>query len=995
MRWHVISAVFSRNVKQYFSGVLGYLFIVVFVMVCAIMTFSEQFFADNLSNLDQLSRWFPALLLVFIPAVTMNVWADEKRQGTDAILFTLPASDFEILLGKYFSVAAVYTIALLFSTTQLFALWYIGSPDLGVIFSTYIGYWLAGMALLSIGMFASSLTSVVPVAFVLGAALCTIPIFIGNFFSSAPKIVSEWFQGSSESASALTDGNILEQASAVDLATTAASTAPLFFGLEQFGIDWNLRDFTIGLVPLANIAYFVSIIAFMLYLNLVVISKRHWSRGQQFSLASQFAIRIVCLAIGLISLNFIINQASSSLLTRLDLTSERLYTLDESTIKTLQTAKEEERPVFIQAFVSRDVPRSYVNTKKQFTGLLRQYEYYGGNNVDVRFVNVLPNSKEEIQAKKLGIEPKQDRSEVGGRVVEQDVFLGAMISSTQDDAILPIVDNDSSIEYQLTQSVATTTDKSRKITLGIVDTDTFFAGPEIEERRIPWAYSQTYSYLHTQYDIKNLSQDDLSNYVAKDEPAADPEAADEDKPKVKTPPDVLLVPDPSSLSDAATADLLAYMSAGNPVIFLADPLPFYWTSINPRQIGVLNAPRQPRLSQRSPYAQVLASSFAPKADQGRCTQILNALGIEWNNGRVAWNLNNPHPNFKGAWVDQTGQTTWPAEFGPYDKAFAFVKNQAEHTAFNGESSISGGLNEVLFMYPGTIRKSSDSKNSFTPLVTLEEESGTTSWENLTMVPTQITNRFNQRTGRITSEEEKAKSQITSEDLIQLNVAPPSFVDEDKHVVAARIKGDGDTGIDAVFIADLDFVSNLYYSQTDEPDGLGHPLDNVALLQNAIDILAGQEALVKLRNRRPAPRTLTYIENETKEYRLERAKAQQAIEKKIADQLDVESKKLDTEAAKIEGDQSLSFFEKLQRTSQEQSDAQRRFNLKKEKMDRLLKQQIEQLQTNEQNKIRRTEGFVKMLAIGFAPLPAFLLGCFVYMVRNRNENSQIKSTRRVS
>ena len=87
--------------------------------------------------------------------------------------------------------------------------------------------------------------------------------------------------------------------------------------------------------------------------------------------------------------------------------------------------------------------------------------------------------------------PRPDRSEVNGRIVEQDVYLGARISSTQDDAVIPFVDNDAAIEYQLTQSIATTTDKSRRITLGIVDTDTFFAGPTFEGRRVPWAYNET------------------------------------------------------------------------------------------------------------------------------------------------------------------------------------------------------------------------------------------------------------------------------------------------------------------------------------------------------------------------------------------------------------------------------------------------------------------------------------------------------------------------
>jgi ABC-2 type transport system permease protein len=133
----------------------GYLFIVVFVTVCAMLAFNRQFFTDNLATLDQLNRYFPLLLLFLVPAITMSTWAEERRLGTDAILFTLPASDLEILLGKYLSVVAVYSIALAFSVTQLIALANIGQPDWGVVASVYLGYWLAGCALLSVGMFAS------------------------------------------------------------------------------------------------------------------------------------------------------------------------------------------------------------------------------------------------------------------------------------------------------------------------------------------------------------------------------------------------------------------------------------------------------------------------------------------------------------------------------------------------------------------------------------------------------------------------------------------------------------------------------------------------------------------------------------------------------------------------------------------------------------------------------------------------------------------------
>ena len=100
LRAPVVTAICRRNLASYFSGILGYLFIVVFVVAGAILAFNPQFFANNACNLDQLSSRFPLLLLFLVPAITMTAWADEKKLGTEELLFTLPASDGEILAGK-------------------------------------------------------------------------------------------------------------------------------------------------------------------------------------------------------------------------------------------------------------------------------------------------------------------------------------------------------------------------------------------------------------------------------------------------------------------------------------------------------------------------------------------------------------------------------------------------------------------------------------------------------------------------------------------------------------------------------------------------------------------------------------------------------------------------------------------------------------------------------------------------------------------------------
>ena len=942
IRWHVVSAVFWRNVKQYFSGVLGYLFIVVFVTVCAVMAFSPQFFADNLANLDQLSRWFPMLLLFFVPSITMSVWADEKRQGTDSILFTLPASDLDILLGKYLSVAAVYTIALLFSMTQLIVLALVGSPDWGVIATTYVGYWLAGLALLAVGMFASSLTGSSSVAFVLGALFCAVPVLIGTYFRG-------------------------------------------FTGIERLGFEWNLRDFTLGLIPLTNAIYFVSLTLLMLYLNLVVIGERHWRRGEQSSLVTQFAIRAASLAVGLLAFNYLCGNAVSSTWSRADLTNEKLYTLDDATVETLQQVEESEQRVTVQAFVSRDVPRKFVNTKKQLVGLLRQFDEFGGQNVDVRYVDVTPNSQAAIDARFVGVEPESDRSEIGGRMVEQDVFLGVNIFSPNSDVTLPFLGEGASLEYELSRSIATVADKSDKLTIGILDTDAHFGGPEIEGRRIPWAYNSAIEELKKQFTLKYINAADLVDYLPAEESQddaanADPETDEEgSSSSKKTPPNVMLVADPSSLDQVGMMSLLAYLEAGNKAVILADPLPFFWTYQNPIGLGVLNAPRQPRIPRQSQYADILTSSMSPKADSGHATALMDLLGIEWDSGRTAWGISDPHPGFKGEWPSYLGNS-WPEYYGPYEKAFVYVRDHGESVAFNPDSNISSGLKELLMFYPGTVKAKADSKLTFTPLASLGTDSGTTDWDSLTKTPTQQVRMFDPRTGQMSVKDEPARSQYTGGNLIVIDPLPRrSMVDDEEHVVAARITGEGDDGIDVVFVTDADFVSDLTEQQE---EGLDQRLDNLAFLQNAIEVLAGNEDFVRLRNRRSKPRTLVKLESIIETYRAARTGQQQDAEKGIRVELEAEQKKLNAATEEIEGNESLSFFEKMQRTSQEASDAQRRFDLRKKKLDRELTQKIAKLETEEQNKISRLETAVRYASIFAAPLPALFLGVLVLAKRRK-------------
>lgn len=972
-RFHVVLAIFWRNFKRYFTSILGYLFIFVFVTVCAILTFNQQFFADNLVSLDQLSDFFPALLLFFIPAVTMSVWADEKKQGTDAILFTLPASDLEILMGKYKAVVSVYTVALLFSSTTLIALWRLGNPDWGVIAATYFGYWLAGVALASIGMFASSLTSSTTVAFVVGAILCAVPVMIGYIF----------------------EGN------------RAA---------EIYGVGGQLRDFTLGLVSLPGVVYFLSITAFMLYLNYVVISRRHWSRGRQASLGSQFLIRIAALALALCSINLLADRSSMAFNNRVDLTSESLFTLDDTTRKTIAEAIENERPVTIQAFLSPEVPRQFVNTRKNLIGILRQYDRLGGPNIDVRFVNVEPNSKEVEEALSLGLQKQASRDTVAGRVVEQDVFMGAVVTSTMDEIVLPFIEGDTSIEYQLTRSIATATAEQERLKIGILKTDAHFDNLRVEGNEYDWVAPIALEELKRQYDVASITSEQLAEMLAPAESVTEASNASESSNDIEaatSAPDVLIVADPSSLTATGLNTLIAYIQEGNPTLIMADPLPFYWSTYQgPTELGIINAPAQPRISPQAAWSPIVTSQ-EPKADAGTAASLMQSLGVQWEYDTTVWSVNNPHVGFKPILPQRFGDR-WVPEYGLKETLFVFAKSYSDHQAFNPANPISSGLHELMFIYPGSIEPTKSSEMTFDPLVILKPGSaGHLGWDELTEDYVSTRLEFNQFTGesstvtgpevsRYTGQnirtlrkrpalDRPGTKQEKAEDEVAAEPANRQVLDDYRHVLAAQIRGKNDDPTNVVLIADIDFISDMFFQQKEAIDTA---LDNFTFFVNAIEVLAKDESFVRLRNRRQTPRTLTTIEGLKEPYRVqavqERDKAEAEVDQKLAD---AQARAKEKEK-RLSEDTEMSNRERQSQMIFNQLNEGMRLNRQDERIQRDLEKRLTKIKGEEERSSRKIESRVRWLTIFSAGLPALILGSIVLLYRTFREKSQIDPQRRV-
>ena len=513
MNTKVLYSVFKRNFVSYLSNPTGYVFICVFVLLSSIAAFlPDEFFNANLANLDQLNLWFPLIMLVFVPAITMSIWADERRQGTDELLLTIPAGDFDIVIGKFKAAVCIYTVSLLFSLLcSLAILRYLGNPDVGLFLCTYLGYWLVGVTMISIGMVASFLTGNLTVAYILGAFFC------------APLIALNWID-------------------AAPISTEVAQT------LKSFSIASQFSQLGRGIVNFSSILYFAMITSTMLYLSMVLIGRRHWTANQKMVGTFHYTVRVVSLlAVGL-SLCFIFRQYDL----RADLTEERLSTLSPETVKLLRDIKPK-YPVVIEAFLSPDVPESHVQTKLDIVSILGEIESICGRNVQVRIYPTQPNTERALVAnQRYDIKPQEVSFTSRGKREFKSLFLGVAFRSGLSTLALPFIDRGLSVEYELVHALCSITQPEKK-KIGILKTDAPLMGRlNMGTFQMDPAW-QIVAELQKQYTVVDVDP-------------AEP---------IRERFDALLAVQPSQMGPAELENFIDAVRRGQPTVIFEDPMPAY------------------------------------------------------------------------------------------------------------------------------------------------------------------------------------------------------------------------------------------------------------------------------------------------------------------------------------------------------------------------------------------------------------------------------------
>lgn len=519
MNWHVLKAIFKRDFISYFSSPTGYVFICVFVVLSALATFwPPEFFANNLANLDQLSRWLPFIMLVFIPAITMSIWAEERRQGTDELLLTIPASDLDVVLGKYLAGVAIWTVSLLFSGVAIFTVFKygLGDPDGGLFISTYLGYWFIGIAMIAIGMVASFLTSNLTIGFILGT-LFNMPLALFG--------VADWFVKN----------------------PTMAEKVRHWSAVSQLG------DFARGVVSLGGVTYFIMIAVVMIYLSMILIGRRHWqAREDGKYLFAHYAVRTLSLLALAAGVTLLIQNRNSL---RADISNERLSTLSPETKQLLASLRDNEDlpSIRIDAYVSPQVPADYAATKINLLSTLEEFKALGGGKIHVE-KHEIPNygPEAELAEKNFGITPQGQIVEVGGERKTEEFFMGLAITAGLDKVVTPFVNRGVPIEYELIRSIMTVANKKR-LKIGVVDTGVPLMSPD-GSRRNEWPLITE---LRKQYDVVRVdpSQPIKGSYAA------------------------LLAVQPSMLAPQSFDHVVDAIRAGIPTAVLEDPFPHVYQSI--------------------------------------------------------------------------------------------------------------------------------------------------------------------------------------------------------------------------------------------------------------------------------------------------------------------------------------------------------------------------------------------------------------------------------
>jgi len=858
----------------------------------------------------------------------------------------------------------------------------LGDLDTGLFFSTYFGYWLVGMAMLSVGMVASFLTSNLTVGFILGAAF------------NAPLVFA-----------------------------VHADTIVPWPGLARLISDWSIGgqydDFGRGVISLSSGTYFILVAVVGMYLSMVLIGTRHWSGGRDgTSMLGHYLARTIALAVIALGVNYVCTNAGLLSSARGDLTEGSVSSLSADT-KRLMNELEAEHTINIEAFISGQVPQSYAKTKSDLISMLKEFSATKKDSVNVRIYVLDEGSEESIEVtamaeERYGIEPQLVRTRTRGAIKDDEIYLAAAFTCGLEKVVVPFFDYGIPVEYELIRSISTVARKERK-KVGIVRTDAQLMGGFSFAGGRPQTFPKQalVEELEKQYDVEEI---DPSSPIEEDTY------------------DVMVVVQPSSLSPEQFDTVVEAVRNGQPTAIFEDPRPIFLTLA-----PATGEPKQPP-GGMNPMMMQQQQGPQPKGD---IQKLWNMLGLDVPGGTPGMPMNPmmggmPLFNPDLAWQRFNPYLKLQIEGIPDQWVFCRENAPGGEGCINQDSAITSGLDEIFFPVPGVIRPSTDSELKFTKLVTTGTLAGTIKYEDFMqnrgdpfllkaaqgkeegaqVIAARITgvledDQMMSDAGFEVAQADESTDESGGSDVEAFEAMAESVSEDAESGETEEAEGEQEKKreIDVVYVADIDLMISTFLrirARPDEDEEINWEFENVTFLLNIVDVLSGADDFIDIRKRKPRHSTLRLVELLEQDARgnefEERVKYQKDFDdeikkiedenKKVIDKFQKELQDMEKKRAEA-GELGISleeFLQARQKVEVEQARLNRKLEVQRERLQRQRDDNIDRIQRKVDLEVAQIKNWYKFLAVALPPIPPLLVGLIVFARRRLREREGIAKSR---
>lgn len=529
--------ILRRDLAAYFTSPIGYIFMIVFILI-SVGLYITSFFTFPVADMRPYFTNLPLLLCVFIPAVTMRIWAEERKENTWEMLLTFPMKAWELVVGKFLASLVFFAFTLAGTFTIPVMLAALGNPDSGAVFGGYLGTFLLGAFFLALGIFFSGFFKDQIVAFVVTLLFCFAVFLLGTDF------IASYIDGTVPGL-----GTLLSQ---------------------LVGIADHYNAFTRGVIEAADLLYFVVWTVLFLVLNVMYIEGR---MRPQARLLFAGAV-VISVAIGLLFNWLLVGQS----LARWDATEDKVYTMSEASKKILS---EMDAPVQVKLYVTprEKMPTAMRQVEQNVKDKLEELRVASNDKVQYSTVylevaNILASEKDmekpdeeaktedEVIEKRMldkGVEPFSVRAIGADEVTDKLVYSSIGIGyKDKKEEIIPQVmpENLNELEYRIVSTVfKLTRDKAPVIAL-VAPKESVTIDPQYRQlleqmgQQIPTS-DDPYVYLEKVLDLEKYEVKRVD--VTQDSPLPDEY-------------DVLAVINPRQLNERQRWEIGRALVSGKPVL---------------------------------------------------------------------------------------------------------------------------------------------------------------------------------------------------------------------------------------------------------------------------------------------------------------------------------------------------------------------------------------------------------------------------------------------